>query len=250
MFEGKVALVTGASSGIGLVTAQRFARLGAKVVLSDINDEAGNQAAEQIRSDGGEASYIHADVSSYDDVASLMRQIDETYGQLDFAFNNAGIEGEIGPIEQSSLENWHRVIAVNLSSVFYCMKEQIPLMKRNGGGVIINCSSIAGLVGTQGSGVYGASKHGVIGLTRSAAIEHAQAGIRVNAVCPGAIKTVLVERVITEHPEMKEMIDNLHPIGRMGEPEEVAAAVTWLCQTESAFVTGIALPIDGALTAR
>ncbi len=250
MFEGKVALVTGASSGIGLVTAQRFARLGAKVVLSDINDEAGNQAAEQIRSAGGEASYIHADVSSYDDVASLMRQIDETYGQLDFAFNNAGIEGEIGPIEQSSLENWHRVIAVNLSSVFYCMKEQIPLMKRNGGGVIINCSSIAGLVGTQGSGVYGASKHGVIGLTRSAAIEHAQAGIRVNAVCPGAIKTVLVERVITEHPEMKEMIDNLHPIGRMGEPEEVAAAVTWLCQTESAFVTGIALPIDGALTAR
>ena len=250
MFEGKVALVTGASSGIGLVTAQRFARLGAKVVLSDINDEAGDQAAEQIRSDGGEASYIHADVSSYDDVASLMRQIDETYGQLDFAFNNAGIEGEIGPIEQSSLENWHRVIAVNLSSVFYCMKEQIPLMKRNGGGVIINCSSIAGLVGTQGSGVYGASKHGVIGLTRSAAIEHAQAGIRVNAVCPGAIKTVLVERVITEHPEMKEMIDNLHPIGRMGEPEEVAAAVTWLCQTESAFVTGIALPIDGALTAR
>ena len=250
MFEGKVALVTGASSGIGLVTAQRFARLGAKVVLSDINDEAGNQAAEQIRSAGGEASYIHADVSSYDDVASLMRQIDETYGQLDFAFNNAGIEGEIGPIEQSSLENWHRVIAVNLSSVFYCMKEQIPLMKRSGGGVIINCSSIAGLVGTQGSGVYGASKHGVIGLTRSAAIEHAQAGIRVNAVCPGAIKTVLVERVITEHPEMKEMIDNLHPIGRMGEPEEVAAAVTWLCQTESAFVTGIALPIDGALTAR
>ncbi len=250
MFEGKVALVTGASSGIGLVTAQRFARLGAKVVLSDVNDEAGDQAAEQIRSDGGEASYIHADVSSYDDVASLMRQIDETYGQLDFAFNNAGIEGEIGPIEQSSLENWHRVIAVNLSSVFYCMKEQIPLMKRNGGGVIINCSSIAGLVGTQGSGVYGASKHGVIGLTRSAAIEHAQAGIRVNAVCPGAIKTVLVERVITEHPEMKEMIDNLHPIGRMGEPEEVAAAVTWLCQTESAFVTGIALPIDGALTAR
>lgn len=250
MFEGKVALVTGAASGIGLATVKRFARLGAKVVLSDIADEAGEKAADEIRADGAEAIYIHADVSNYDDVAGLMRQIDENFGRLDFAFNNAGIEGEVGPIEQSSLENWHRVMAVNLSSVFYCIKEEIPLMKRNGSGVIINCSSIAGLVGTQGTGVYGASKHGVVGLTRSAALEHAQEGIRVNAICPGAIRTVLVERVITDHPEMKEMIDQLHPVGRMGEPEEVAAAVTWLCQPESAFVTGIALPIDGALTAR
>jgi NAD(P)-dependent dehydrogenase (short-subunit alcohol dehydrogenase family) len=250
MFEGKVALVTGASSGIGLATAQRFARLGSKVVLSDIADEAGEQAAEQIRADGAEAIFIHADVSNYDDVTNLIRQIDETYGQLDFAFNNAGIEGQVGPIVESSLENWDRVIAVNLSSVFYCMKEQIPLMKRNGGGVIVNCSSIAGLVGTQGSGVYGASKHGVVGLSRSAALEHALDGIRVNAICPGAVDTVLVQRVITEKPEMKQMIDQLHPVGRMGEPEEVAAAVTWLCQPESAFVTGIALPIDGGLTAR
>jgi NAD(P)-dependent dehydrogenase (short-subunit alcohol dehydrogenase family) len=250
MFEGKVALVTGAAAGIGLATARRFARLGATVVLSDISDEAGEQAAEQIRSDGAEAVYIRADVSSYDDVSHLMRKIDETYGRLDFAFNNAGIEGAVSPIADSTLENWDRVIAVNLSSIFYCMKEQVPIMKRNGGGVIINCSSIAGLVGTQNSGVYGASKHGVVGLSKSAALDYALDGIRVNAVCPGVINTVMVQRVIEVKPEMKQIIEQMEPVGRFGEPEEVAAAVTWLCQPESAFVTGVALPVDGGLTAR
>jgi NAD(P)-dependent dehydrogenase (short-subunit alcohol dehydrogenase family) len=250
MFEGKVALVTGASSGIGLATAQRFARLGAKVVLSDIADQAGQQAAAQVRSEGAEAIYIRADVSRHDDVASLMRQIDETFGRLDFAFNNAGIEGAVGPIAESSLENWDRVIAVNLSSVFYCTREEIPLMKRNGGGVIVNCSSIAGIVGTKNSGIYGASKHGVVGLSRSAALDYALDGIRVNVVCPGVIDTAMIQRVIAEAPEMKAVMEQMEPVGRFGKPEEVAASVTWLCQPESAFVTGIIVPVDGGLTAQ
>jgi NAD(P)-dependent dehydrogenase (short-subunit alcohol dehydrogenase family) len=249
-FDGRVVLVTGAASGIGQATAERFARFGATVVLSDIADEAGERAATAIVSNQGKATFIRCDVSDSDEVAELMRRIDDEFGRLDFAFNNAGIEGDLLPLADGTLENWHRVMAINLSSVFYCMRVQIPLMKRNGGGVIVNCSSIAGLVGTAGGGVYCASKHGMVGLSKAAALDYARDGIRVNAICPGVINTSMVQRVIERQPEMKKVIEEMEPVGRFGSPEEVAAAVTWLCQPESAFVTGIALPVDGGLTAR
>jgi NAD(P)-dependent dehydrogenase (short-subunit alcohol dehydrogenase family) len=228
-FEGKVVLVTGAASGIGLATAERFARFGATVVLSDIAEAAGERAAEAIVSRQGKATFIRCDVSDPDEVAQLMRRIDEGFGRLDFAFNNAGIEGELVPVADGTLENWHRVMAINLSSVFYCMRAQIPLMKKNGGGVIVNCSSIAGLVGTAGGGAYCASKHGMIGISKAAALDYARDGIRVNAVCPGVIDTAIVQRVIERRPEMKQVIEEMEPVGRFGDPEEVAAAVTWLC---------------------
>lgn len=247
-FDGKIALVTGAASGIGLVTAQRFAELGAAVVLSDVQREKGESAAETLKADGHTATFIYADVSDYDSVRQLLESIRETYGRLDFAFNNAGIEGAFAPVGQSSVENWHRVISINLDSVFYCMREEVPLMQESGG-VIINCSSIAGLVGTSGGSAYAASKHGVIGMTRSAALDLARQNIRVNAVCPGAVDTPMIQRAFEDNPSARKQVEEMQPIGRMARPEEVAAAVMWLCDDEAAVVTGIALPIDGAWTA-
>jgi NAD(P)-dependent dehydrogenase (short-subunit alcohol dehydrogenase family) len=250
VFEGKVALITGAASGIGLATAERFASWGATVVLSDIATEQGQKASDELQERGAESLFIRADVSDQNDVASLFREIDDRYGKLDFAFNNAGIEGDLAPIVDSTMENWRRVIEINLSSAFYCMKEEIPLMRKAGGGVIVNCSSVAGLVGVDGGAAYCASKHGLIGITKAVALDHARENIRVNAICPGVVDTAMVQRFFEVHPERRNIVEESQPVGRIGKPEEIASAVTWLCLPESAFVTGVALPVDGAWTAR
>jgi NAD(P)-dependent dehydrogenase (short-subunit alcohol dehydrogenase family) len=249
-FEGSVVLVTGAASGIGLDTARTFAREGATVVLSDIQRDKGKQATSDITNEGLNAEFIHCDVSDSDSIDQMFNSIKESYGRLDIAFNNAGVEGNMGPIDSLTLEDWDRVISINLTSVFRCMQHEIAMMRGNGGGVIINCSSIAGLVGTQGGGIYCASKHGVIGLTKAAALDLAADNIRVNAICPGAIDTSMVQRAIEANPGVRSIIESQQPIGRMGTVAEISAAVLWLSRPESALVTGIALPLDGAWTAK
>jgi NAD(P)-dependent dehydrogenase (short-subunit alcohol dehydrogenase family) len=247
---GSVALVTGAAAGIGLATARRFAESGARVVLSDIQREKGETAAAELREAGREAEFVYADVGDSDSINSLFQRIEETYGELQFAFNNAGVEGIPSPLDTSDDRDWDRVIAVNLSSIYRCMKHEIRMMKRNGEGVIINCASVAGLVGTRNGAIYCASKHGVVGITRAAALDFAREKIRINAVCPGAIETEMVQRAIEASPEVRTMIENLQPIGRMGSADEIASAVLWLCQPEAALVTGAAFALDGGWTAQ
>ncbi len=248
--ENKVALVTGAAKGIGLATARRLAELGSTVVLSDIDRDQGAASAEDLQSQGRDVRFIAADVSNPDDVDNLFKQIENEFGKLDIAFNNAGIEGRLVPIDQATIEDWDQLIGINLSGVFYCMRGEIPLLRAAGGGVIINCSSIAGLVGTAGGGIYCASKHGVIGLTRAVAIDLATEGIRVNAICPGAIETEMVSRVLAERPEQRKVIESMQPIRRLGTPNEIASAVAWLSQDDAALVTGVTLPLDGGWTAQ
>jgi NAD(P)-dependent dehydrogenase (short-subunit alcohol dehydrogenase family) len=247
---GSVLLVTGGASGIGLATVEMFAQDGAKVILSDIQKEPGEAAAERLRNDGHDVQFVYCDVGDSASVDNLFDEIRSLHGRLDFAFNNAGVEGKMGPIESLEPSEWDRVINVNLTSIFRFLQHEIPMMREAGGGVIINCSSIAGLVGTRGGGIYCASKHGVIGLTRAVALDVARENIRVNAVCPGAIDTAMVERAIDARPEVRTMIEGMQPLGRMGSAVEIAAAVRWLCQPEAALVTGIALPLDGAWTAQ
>jgi NAD(P)-dependent dehydrogenase (short-subunit alcohol dehydrogenase family) len=247
--EGKTILITGAAAGIGLATADLFARNGAKVVLSDIQRDKGEAETARLKSSGYNVTFVYCDVGDRESVDHLFEQINSIYGGLDFAFNNAGIEGKMGPIETTDPAEWDRVININLSSVFRCLQHEIPMMREAGGGVILNCSSIAGLVGTHGGGAYCASKHGLIGLTKAVALDLAREKIRVNAICPGAIDTSMVERAIGDRPEVREMIEGMQPIGRMGTSAEIASAVLWLCQPEAALVTGIALPLDGGWTA-
>lgn len=248
--EGKVAIVTGASAGIGLAAAQALAGQGAHVVLADVQDERGSREAEAIRELGGVAMYVHCDVSRDADVASLVDHCVQRFGRLDMAFNNAGIEGETGLTAQCSDDNWNRVLAVNLTGVWQCMRHEIPAMLDSGGGSIVNCSSIAGLVGFAGVPAYVASKHGIVGLTRTAALEYATQGIRVNAVCPGVIKTEMIDRFVGDDPQALAQLVQGEPIGRMGEPREIADAVVWLCSHRSSFVTGQAIAVDGGFVAR
>lgn len=243
--SGKVALVTGAASGIGRATALAFAAEGAAVVVSDVDDAGGEQTVSQIRDTGGTATYIHADVSNASDVAALVNDAVLHYGRLDYAFNNAGIEGQTAPTAEATDANWDRVIAIDLSGTFYCMREEMKQMLKQGAGAIVNCSSVAGLIGFAGSSAYVASKHGVIGLTKTGALEGANAGIRVNAVCPGVIATPMVDRVTGKAAEVEASMANMQPMGRMGTPAEIAAAVVWLCSDAASFVTGIAMPVDG-----
>lgn len=249
-FDGKVAVVTGATSGIGRVTAIAFAREGAKVVVSGIVDSDGQETVRTITDAGGEAIYVHADVSKPGDVEALMAKAVETYGRLDFAYNNAGIEGSQAPIADYDVDDWNRIIAINLTGVWLCTRAAIPHMLENGGGAIVNCSSIAGMVGIPGMSAYVASKHGVVGLTKSAALEYATQGIRVNAVCPGGVHTEMVDRVLQNTPGMADQINSMQPMGRIATPEEIADAVLWLCSDKSSFVTGHALVIDGGLVAQ
>ncbi len=248
--QGKVALVTGGASGIGLATALAFFREGAKVVIADMNDREGGGIVEMIRSEGGEAGFVRTDVSQTDDVERMVRTAVDTYGRLDCACNNAGIEGVQAPVAESTRENWDRVIGVNLTGAWLCMKYEIGQMLDQGGGSIVNVSSVAGLVGFQNIPAYVASKFGVEGLTRAAALEYAQRNIRVNTVAPGVIRTAMVERVTGGNPEIEAQYTAMEPMGRMGTPEEVAAAVLWLCSDAASFVTGTSLVVDGGIVAQ
>jgi NAD(P)-dependent dehydrogenase (short-subunit alcohol dehydrogenase family) len=251
-FSGKVALVTGGASGIGRACAQLFASEGASVVVSDVALEGGHETVRLIEEDGGEAFFVEADVSKAAQVEALVGGTVEAYGHLDYAFNNAGIEGRMATNTADYLEeDWDRVIAVNLKGVWLCMKHEIAHMLRRGGGSIVNNSSVEGLVGLQGTSAYAASKHGVVGLTKTAALEYAQSGIRVNAVCPGLIRTPMVERYTGGDAETEaQWAAIFEPVGRMGSSEEVAEAVVWLCSEAASFVTGHAMAVDGGFLAR
>ncbi len=233
VFDGKVALVTGGSSGIGRAAAEAFAREGAGTVVADVNVGAGQETVKRIHAAGGTATFVQCDVSDARDVANMVRQARSEYGRLDCAFNNAGIEGELANTVDCTEENWDRTLGVNLRGVWLCMKYEIPAMLEHGGGSIVNCASVAGLVGFRNLPAYCASKGGVVELTRATALEYSDAGIRVNAICPGVIRTPMVERVTAGNPEVEAEYTALEPIGRMGEPEEIADAALWLCSDQS-----------------
>jgi NAD(P)-dependent dehydrogenase (short-subunit alcohol dehydrogenase family) len=242
-FKNKVALVTGSSFGIGKATALAFAKRGAKVVLADwIEDE---ETLNLIKKEGGDAFFVKCDVSNEKDVKNLHEKTMENYGRLDFAFNNAGIEGVPGIVHECTNENWDKILGINLKGTWLCMKYQLPIMLEQGKGAIVNNASIAGLVGFSGVPAYVASKHAVVGLTKNAALDYAKLGIRVNVVCPGVIKTPMIDRFTGKDKEIEKQFVAMKPIGRLGEPEEVADAVVWLCSDGSSFVTGHTLTVDG-----
>jgi NAD(P)-dependent dehydrogenase (short-subunit alcohol dehydrogenase family) len=249
-FKGQVALVTGASSGMGLATAQAFAEMGAAVVLADINDETLRTATDGLVGAGHRALGVPCDVSDEDEVAALVERTIESFGRLDMAFNNAGIQVPPSDAADEPADIFDRVNAVNLRGVWACMKHELRQMRAQGSGAIVNCSSLGGLVGLPGRAAYHASKHGVIGLTRSAALEYAPRGIRINAICPGTIETPMVADMIAKGElDVAEAVAN-EPIGRLGRPDEIAAAVLWLCSPAASFVVGVALPVDGGYTAQ
>lgn len=249
MLQGKIALVTGGSTGIGKASSLIFAREGATVVVSDINVEGGEGTVRAIRDAGGQGIFIKADVSRRADVEALVGKAVEAYGRLDCAFNNAGVAGTIGAsTHEYPDESWDRVIGTNLKGVWLCMKYEIPQMLEQGGGAIVNTASIWGLVGAAGAAAYVASKHGVVGLTRAAALEYGPQGIRINAVNPGTIRTPILDPFLLAIPEFESMMTARHPIGRIGMPEEVAEAVVWLCSDKASFVIGQNLPVDGGYT--
>ena len=246
-----VALVTGAATGIGLETALAFARAGYNVVVADRDVHRGEQAATRIRDLGRQALFVDTDVSQQHDVENLHHRITSTFGRLDAACNNAGIEGETAPTGDCTLENFDHVIATNRRGCFMCVREQLRIMShQQGGGAIVNMASVAGLVGFAGLPAYCASKGGVVQLTKTAAIEYASKGIRVNAVCPGAIKTEMIDRITQNDPDAEVQFAALHPMNRMGTVKEIADAVVWLCSPGASFVTGVTLPVDGGLVAR
>jgi NAD(P)-dependent dehydrogenase (short-subunit alcohol dehydrogenase family) len=247
-FKNKVAIVTGGSFGIGRATALAFAKKGAKVVIVDWKEN--TETIDLIKKSGGEALFIKCDVSISSDVQAMIEKTIATFGRLDYAFNNAGIEGDSAPLQDCSEENWEKTIGVNLKGVWLCMKYKIPEMLKQGKGAIVNCSSVAGLVGFAGLPAYVASKHGVIGLTKTAALECAKLGIRVNAVCPGVIQTPMIDRLTGNDKEAIEQFTNLEPVGRFGQAEEIADAVVWMCSDGASFVTGHAMAVDGGFVAQ
>ncbi len=247
-FTGKVALVTGGAFGIGSATAIEFAARGSKVVVVDWIED--SNCIKQIEAAGGTALFIKCDVSQRSMIQETIQKTIETFGRLDFAFNNAGVEGNMGNTMECTEDNWDKTIGVNLKGIWQCMKYEIPEMLKNQKGVIVNCASIAGMVGYPGLPAYVASKHGVVGLTKTAALEFALKGIRVNAVCPGAIKTPMIDRLTGNKKEVEEQYAAMEPMGRLGRPEEVAKAVVWLCSDEASFITGHAMAVDGGWTAR
>jgi len=243
--DGKVAIITGAASGIGRATAELFAKEGAQVAAADWHAQEGEAVAGELRRGGADATFVQVDVSSSDDVQRMVRTAVETYGRLDVLFNNAGIEGDQAPTADCTLENWDRVIGVNLKSVFLGMKYAIPELIKGGGGAIINNASVAGLVGFPGIPAYCASKGGVIQLTKTAALEYAKQNIRVNAICPGVIATPMVERFVGGDPARQQAMESLEPVGRLGRPEEVAQLVLFLASDAAPFCTGAPFIIDG-----
>ncbi len=243
--EGKVALVTGGSSGIGRATALLLAFEGARVVVSDVNVAGGQETLQLIQRQGGGGMFTRADVAKAADVEALLTLTMDTYGRLDGAVNNAGVGGTMTPTDRHTEEEWDLVLNINLKGVFLCMKYELPAMLKTGGGSIVNIASAAGLIGFRHASAYAASKHGVVGLTRSAALEYAKKNIRVNAVCPGFTHTPMVEAMEEANPKMTEATINSVPMRRLGTPEEIAQSVLWLCSDASSFVTGHALAIDG-----
>jgi NAD(P)-dependent dehydrogenase (short-subunit alcohol dehydrogenase family) len=248
-FSGQVALVTGASSGIGLASVQAFAEAGAAVVLADINEDALRTATAGLTAAGHQAIGVTCDVADEAQAAELVERTIAAYGRLDMAFNNAGILGFTGDPAEESAESFDRVIAINLRGIWTCMKHELRRMRTQGSGAIVNCSSLGGLVGQAGRATYHATKHGVIGLTKSAAMDYAPRGIRINAVCPGVIATPMSTDMIENQPDAMREVMRDQPIGRPGRPEEVAAAALWLCSPAASLVLGVALPVDGGFTA-
>ncbi len=249
-FSGQVALVTGAGSGMGLATAQAFAAAGAAVVLADVNEAALRTAADSLTAAGHQALAVTCDVSDEGQVAAMVERTVATFGRLDVAFNNAGIMVPPSDAADEPADSFDRVNAINLRGVWACMKHELRQMRAQGSGAIVNCSSLGGLVGLPGRAAYHASKHGVIGLTKSAALEYAPRGVRINAICPGTIETPMVADMIAKGElDVAEAVAN-QPIGRLGRAEEMAAVVLWLCSPGASFVLGVALPVDGGYTAQ
>lgn len=249
LMQDKVALVTGGGTGIGKATALKYAAEGAKVVIGNRNEAAGQAVVEQIKADGGEASFLRTDVTDEEQIKALVDHAVATYGRIDAAFNNAGVEGDLGPFTGLTNDNYDWVMGVNVKGLWQAMKYEIEAMLKTGGGAIVNNSSIAGVIGFPGASVYVASKHAVMGLTRSAALEYSAQGIRINAVNPAAIQTDMMDRFMaSENGPAHEQIVALHPIGRLGKPEEIANMVVWLSSDEASFVTGQPMLVDGGFT--
>lgn len=247
-YKDKVAFITGAGSGIGRATALAFAREGSRVVIADFSEQGSLETLKLIQDIGGEAIVAKCDVRFEEDIQRALELTIKTYGRLDFAFNNAGSEQKAGSIAETTVEEWDRIMNINLRGVFLCMKYQLPLLIKQGGGVIVNTSSGAGVMGIKNGGAYTAAKHGVIGLTKSAALDYADSKIRVNAVCPGYIDTSMMGRFTGNTKEGREQVISETPAGRMGKPDEIAATVLWLCSDLAAFVVGHALVVDGGQT--
>lgn len=251
ILEGKVAIITGAGSGIGRATAKIFAREGAKLVLADVIEDGGKQTLAMVADTGKDAIFVKTDVSNQSEVDALIAKAVETYGRIDCAFNNAGIEGKQGLTHECERENWDRVIAIDLTGVWLCMKAEIAqLLKQGKGGAIVNTSSGAGLAGVRGMPAYVAAKHGVAGLTRAAAVEYGKHNIRVNAVCPGPIRTPMMDRLLGKRPDAETRFARGGPLKRLGEASEIGETVAWLCSDHASYVTGLPMPVDGGFMAQ